>query len=163
MPACPLCALPRHLERPRIDDEAALIWVPEMSQQAINAVVRQTHMRARALDESLRTGDGFRNNSPERRALYCAQAVLLERAGRAATRLGTNSPRDLGIALLHLSPAAYARRVALLGGLRILPLGRVFEGGQDVYPNIVDTWLELSKSPARRAPAAGTRVASPQG
>jgi intracellular multiplication protein IcmJ len=37
--ACVLCYLCRHLERPRIDEEAAVVWLPEMSQPALNVTV----------------------------------------------------------------------------------------------------------------------------
>jgi len=32
--ACVLCYLCHHLERPRIDEETVLVWLPEMSQPA---------------------------------------------------------------------------------------------------------------------------------
>lgn len=54
-------------------------------------------------------------------------------------------PSDLARALLRLSPAVHARRAALLGGVRLLPLGRFFVAGEDVYPKIVDTWLGATK------------------
>jgi intracellular multiplication protein IcmJ len=145
-PTCPLCCLPLQLARPRIDQEAALIWFPQMSQQAINAVVRQTHIVARARGETRHTGMGFRNASNELRAAYSAQAVLLDCAAAAASRVGTASPHELGLALQHLSRGAYANRAGLLGGLRLLPLGRFFVDGCDVYPQIVDAWRRPSKA-----------------
>ena len=51
--SCALCLLVRHLERPRIDDEADLVWLPEMSQPALNITMREIHLRLRALGESL--------------------------------------------------------------------------------------------------------------
>ena len=51
----------------------------------------------------------------------------------------------------------YARRGALLGGLRLLPRGRLFEDGRDVYPAIVDTWIALAKAPAE-PPPQGSRL-----
>jgi len=144
VPACPLCALPQHLERSRIDDEAALVWLPEMSQQAINAMMREIHIQIRSLGEDLQADAIFRYRSPSHRALYYARAVLAERTRPAVDRVGTHSAHELGLALLELSPAACARRAALLGGLRLLPLGRFFEGDKDVYPEIVDAWRKPS-------------------
>src|SRR5271157_5511698 len=43
--ACPLCHLVRHLERPTIDEEAVLIWLPELTQAALIAIVREAHRR----------------------------------------------------------------------------------------------------------------------
>jgi hypothetical protein len=142
--ACPLCALARHLVRPRIDEEAIVIWLPEMSQQAINTIVREIHMQRRALGEDLPAAR-YRVNTPDRRALYHAHAALAARSDAAASRLGTDRASDLGAALLRLSDAAYNRRDVLAGGLRLLPMGRFFVGNEDVYPQIVDTWLDLAQ------------------
>lgn len=63
--------------------------------------------------------------------------TLKERADAAFARLGTTSPRDLGAAFLGLPPKSYARRDKLLGGLRLLPLGRLLRGGRDGYPALL--------------------------
>jgi hypothetical protein len=159
LPACPLCALPQQLERPHIDDEAALVWLPEMSQQAINAMMREIHMQIRALGEDLQADSIFKKQSPRHRSLHYARAVLAERIQPAIDRVGTGSAHELGVALLELSPAAYTRRAALLGGLRLMPLGRFFEGDKDVYPEIVDAWgkpaatsVEISENAKPRSP-----------
>ena len=154
LPACPLCALPRHLERPRIDDEAALVWLPEMSQQVINAMMREIHVQIRALGEDLQADGVFKKQSPGHRSLHYARAVLSERIQPAIDRVGTSSAHKLGLALLELSPAAYARRAALLGGLRLMPLGRFFDGDRDVYPEIVDSWMKPSDKPGVRTKTA---------
>jgi hypothetical protein len=146
LPACPLCALPQHLERPRIDDETALVWLPEMSQQAINAMMREIHIQIRALGEDVQADSVFKKQSPSHRSLHYARAVLSERIQPAIERVGTSSGHELGLALLELSPAAYARRAALLGGLRLMPLGRFFEGDKDVYPEIVDAWRKPAET-----------------
>jgi len=152
-PACPLCALPQHLERPWIDDEAALVWLPEMSQQAINVMMREIHGQIRALGEDLQADRIFRGRSAQLRSLHYARVVLAERIQPAIDRVGIGSSRELGLALLELSPAAYARRAALLGGLRLMPLGRFFDGDRDVYAEIVDSWRKPSDEPGPRAQA----------
>ena len=134
--ACPLCALARHLERPRIDDEACLIWLPEMSQAAVNAMLREIHRQLRRRGDGLHAEDRIGRDEPERHPLHHARAALAQRAASAASRLGTSLPSDLGRALVRLSRAARDRRAALLGGLRLLPLGRFYEGGEDVYPRV---------------------------
>ena len=157
LPACPLCALPQHLERPRIDDEAALVWLPEMSQQAINAMMREIHVQIRALGEDLQADSVFKKRSPSHRSLYYARAVLSERIQPAIDRVGTSSAQELGLVLLELSPAAYARRAALLGGLRLMPLGRFFEGDRDVYREIVDAWRKPAATSVEIAENANPR------
>ena len=146
--ACPLCALPQHLERPRIDEEATLVWLPEVSQQAITALIRSLHLQLRALGEALPASSTFRKRGPQLRGLHYARAILAERSGAAESRLGTSLPSALGHSLLELSPAGASRQGQLLGGLRLLPLGRFFEGGKDVYPEIVDQWSHGSMVPS---------------
>ena len=151
-PACPLCVLSRRLDRPRIDEEAILIWLPQMSQQAVNTIIRQIHIELRALGELLGDDDALRVSSPGRHALCSARAELAARADSATSRLGTAAPSELGVALCQLSPSSYARRGALLGGLRLLPRGRLLEADRDIYPEIVDTWIALAKAASEQHP-----------
>jgi hypothetical protein len=148
---CVLCFLCCHLERPRIDEEAALIWLPEMSQPAINVTMREIHMQLRALGEDLYDAGRRHLDTPERLRLYYARSALSARAA-AASRLGTDRPSELAGALCRLSPAAHANRAKLLDGVRLLPLGRFYAGNKDVYPEIVDSWREIAKPSAVSAP-----------
>jgi intracellular multiplication protein IcmJ len=158
--ACPLCFLCHHLERPRIDKEAALAWLPEMSQAALNVTMREIHMELRALGEDLCDGGRLRFDTAERQNLYHAGAALSARTAAADGRLGTDKPSELAGALYRLSCGAYANRPMLLGGVRLLPLGRFYDGDREVYPQIVDAWRELAKplaspSSGRPAPLSG--------
>jgi len=151
--ACALCFLCHHLERPRIDEEATLVWLPEMSQPALNVTMREIHFQLRALGEDLYDAGRLRLDTPERLRLYYARSALGARGTAAETRLGTDKPSELGGALCRLSPAAYANRAKLLNGVRLLPLGRFYAGNKDVYPEIVDSWREISKPPGVAAAA----------
>jgi len=142
--ACPLCYLVQHLERPRIHEEAALIWLPEMSQRALIALVRTLHLSLRAAGEPVDAAAASSGRSGPSVHLYRARQELLARATPAKTSLGTSSPRELGAALRALPAAAYARRDQLLGGLRFMPLGRLYRGDQDVYPEVLATWARLA-------------------
>jgi hypothetical protein len=150
-PACVLCQLVRHLDRPRIDDEALLIWLPEMSQPALNMLMRSIQSRLRALGERLDLEGVPALDTEDRPWLYHAQRVLIARREAAAGRLGSDRPSELADALLRLAPAVYARRTQLLAGVRLLPSGRFFDGEIDILPTIVDSW---------RSPAAATTGAS---
>ena len=151
---CALCLLVRHLDRARIDDEAELVWLPEMSQPAVNITMREIHHRLRALGESLDAATPPQRDTPERRRLYHARAALRERTGAAVARVGSFRPSELGRALLRLSPGAYTRRGKLLGGLRLLPAGHFFDGEHDIYPAIVDGWSCVAGSPLHRPDVA---------
>jgi hypothetical protein len=140
---CALCTLAEHLERPRIDEEAMLIWAPEISQPAINKIMRQAHIAVTLLGENVDLRERFLRLSPQRRAAYCTYSIFAQRAAAAAERLGTHLPSELGLALLQLSPPAMIRRRALLHGIRLLPLGHFYEGGKDIYPGIAACWTKL--------------------
>ena len=43
--SCAPCHLVRHLERDTIAEEAVLIWLPEMTQAALNALAHGAHKR----------------------------------------------------------------------------------------------------------------------
>ena len=158
--SCPLCHLVQHLERPRIEEEAALIWLPAMSQRALIALARTLHLKLHAAGEPLDVAVATSRRAEACAHFYRALQELLARAASARTRLGTSSPRELGAALRALPAAVYARRDQLLGGLRLLPLGRLYHGDQDVYPDILATWANLARATGGREKAdAETTVA----
>jgi intracellular multiplication protein IcmJ len=137
--SCPLCHLSQHLHRPTIDDEAVLIWLPEMAQGAVNVLARQIHLAC--VREGLTAAySDLARMAPTMSAAYSAYRTLHERRVAAELRLGTHSPRQLGAALRELTPSDYARRAALLGGIRLLPLGRLFWGGLNIYPKMLRDW-----------------------
>ena len=140
--ACALCSLPQHLERPHIDEEATLVWLPEISQPALNATMREIHVALQALGEDVHADAVFRKRTAALSNIYYARAVLADRRAAAEARVGIASPHELGLALLELSPAAYTRRGELLDGLRLMTLGRFFEDDKDIYPEIVGAWRD---------------------
>ena len=141
---CALCNLVQRLDRPRIDDEVCLVWLPEMSQAALVCLVREMHVRLRANGESVSELSFPAAVTPERSALYFARAAVLARRDVAAEHAGTSQPSDLAHVLARMDTAAYERRHRLLAGLRALPTGRFFVGSDDVYPEIIDSWRERS-------------------
>jgi intracellular multiplication protein IcmJ len=149
-PSCVACTLVRRLDRPRIDEEACIVWLPEMTQAALVCLVREMHCQMRA------TGDGFDAQgaavvlTPERRALYHARTALFESARLATEYVGTNRPSELAQLLTRISRTAYQHRQELLGGVRVVPCGRFFVGAADVYPDVVDSWRERTVSAANK-------------
>jgi hypothetical protein len=146
---CLLCHLVQHLDRPRIEEEATLIWLPEMSQRALIALARTIHLKLREAGEPVDAAiPSF--GSAESYAHLRARRELLVRATIVKTRLGTSSPRELDAAMRALPPAIYAQREELLGGVRLLPLGRLHHGDHDVYPDILATWASLEGATGRK-------------
>ena len=131
--ACLLCSLCLGLDRPTIAREVTLVWLPEMTQALLIATVRQIHVICRQHDTPP-TMDKVPHIATE--TLRCAWGVydaFLRRRSAAHERLGTSAIGEAAAALaqLRLDPPL---RVQLLGGLRLLPLGRFFDDGIDVYP-----------------------------
>ncbi len=136
--SCAPCHLVRHLERETIAEEAVLIWLPEMTQAALNALAHSAHRRL--------ARDGALYGAASRFALTAEQVpngaieairALEARSVEAETRLGASSPRVLGAALMRMKPRAYGDRARLLGGLRLLSHGRFFVDGEDIYPQLI--------------------------
>jgi hypothetical protein len=137
---CALCWLVRDLGRPRIDEEARLIWLPEADQRVINILSREIHIELYRLREPLSDDAVPRLASEASTRLHYARASLAAREDAAASRLGSSKPSELAEALRQLPPAIRARQSDLLAGLRLLPRGRFFAGDEDVYPMIVGAW-----------------------
>lgn len=152
--SCAHCHIALHLERPRIDDEAVLVWLPELDQRAINVLCRELAVQLRAVGALLHATPSGRP-SPEVSTLRASFDALARRAGAAAARLGTDRPSDLADALRAMPPGLGDRQGERLGGLRVLPLGRFHAAGKDVYPGILDAWSPSARKsaspPARKA------------
>jgi intracellular multiplication protein IcmJ len=141
--ACTLCHLGQHLNRAGIDREATLIWLPELTQSDIIKLVRAIHLQchaAKTKPDDLHSASS-RISAPLLGG-FAAYQTLLERQEAADARLGTTSPKALGAALLELPAAATATLPDRLSGIRLLPLGRLFRGGEDIYPDILTAWAD---------------------
>lgn len=131
--ACVHCTLVLHLDRPHIDSEAVVGWVPEISQAALNRIMRELHCQLHRSQANFLAQPG-----PH----YVSRA-LNERVGEAAKILGTSCASELGQALDLMRPGSYAERHRLLGGIRIMPAGQFFLDDEDIYPTILDHWCQL--------------------
>lgn len=154
--ACLLCAAVQQLDRPTMGQEALVIWLPEMAQPVLNALVRGIHLALHKDDESPLLGSRPRHDTPTTRAAWSAYDALAARREAAELHIGTSSPRELGAALLEMAPASYSRRAALLGGVRILHRGRHIRDGQDAYPKILAGWAETASPESTAVPAFPT-------
>nr|WP_322843413.1 hypothetical protein [Methylocella tundrae] len=135
--ACVLCHLAQHLDRETIDEEATLVWIPELTQGALNALARGVHatLAVHGLPADVARAPAAGAAASE--AAFAASMALRARSEKVEALLGTCSPRNLGFALLGLKPDIYSQRATLLGGLRLLPLGRFYRNGKDIYPELI--------------------------
>lgn len=128
--ACGLCHVALNLGRPRINDEAVLCWLPEISQAVVSRIVREMHRR-------LATSSRL---APDAAPAHYVGGMLTERVDRADELLGTVRPSDLAQALTLLSPSSFAARHRLVGGIRILPTGSLFVNDNDIFSDLVAHW-----------------------
>ena len=149
--ACTLCHGGQHLGRPTVEQEQVLIWLPDMSQAALNCVVRHIHLTLHAHGEPAHRGEPPRSEHPDVHAALRAYHALEAEALTLERRIHTCSPRELGAALLDLSPYARTRQDQLLGGIRLLHRGRRFRDGRDIYPEILSAWAGTAGSRAESA------------
>jgi intracellular multiplication protein IcmJ len=136
--SCVPCSLVRHLERDTIAEEAVLIWLPDLSQAALNALANGAHRRLAAEGALYLAASPFVASSSERPnpALEAIRGIEMRRSD-AETVFGTSSPRVLGQALMRAKPDLYAERGTRLGGLRLWSRGKFFVDGEDVYPRLI--------------------------
>ena len=115
-----------------------LIWLPELTQPALNALAFAAHRRL-AREGALQLAAAPFAWSAEDGSYGALEAIRAfeSRSGEAEARLGTNSPGVLAMALMRAKRQVYADRARLLGGLRLWPRGRFFVAGKDIYPRLI--------------------------
>ena len=138
--ACTLCHLTQHLDTAAAEGSATLIWLPEMSQQALFAVARAAQLSLLEAGDDPTLDILPRRESPATIAAWRALTAFRARQAICASKLLTHDPAVLGAALLGLAPRAYQDRAYLLGGVRLLPLGRMPRGKEDIYPDLLRAW-----------------------
>ena len=142
--ACPLCHAVQHIGAITADREMRVIWLPEVTQNVLNVLVRGIHLAllAGGVPPTLDTRPIL--DDVDLGCAWRAYAALDRRAGAALGVVDSRSPRDLAAGLRALSPAHYANRVHLLGGLRLLHRGRRLRRGRDTYPDQLSAWAALA-------------------
>ena len=136
--SCVPCSLVRHLERETIAEEAVLIWLPDLSPAALNALPHVVHRRLATEGALYLAASPFAVTWSEipNPALEAIRAIEMRRE-EAERRFGTSSPRVLAEALMRAKADLYADRARRLGGLRLWSRGKFFVDGEDVYPRLI--------------------------
>ena len=148
--ACPLCVGVQGIGGPAARD-FRVIWLPEITQNLLNAVVRGIHLAFHACGAAPTLARRPEWDDPGLFLAWRAYAALDRRGAAACSAIDTDEPTALAAALLALPPRDYARRGALLGGLRLLHRGTRTRHGEDTYPAQLTIW----SAPAHRTPGAG--------
>lgn len=134
--ACPICHSAQHLGHANVEREMTLIWLPEMSQSALNWLCVSLHQLWAALEGEPSLDRPPLIDSDDGRRAWRAHRALLAREAVCAERIGTSEVRVFGKALGELAQARKLDR-SLLSGVRLLNRGRLFRAGRDVYPEML--------------------------
>ena len=138
--ACTLCHAAQHLGRVTVGQELTLIWLPDVSQAALNCIVRRIHLTLYAHGEPAHMTEPPRSEECRVHAAIRAYQALAAEAATLEGRIHTSNPRDLGAALLDLAGADRERLRSAMGGIRLLHRGRYVHEGRDIYPEILSAW-----------------------
>lgn len=151
--ACPLCHGLQHIGSPSANLDMRIVWLPEVTQNLLNVLVRGIHhvLHAHGVSPTLTMRPVIEN--PDLACAWRAYMALDRRAASAESVIDTDRPSDLAAALQVMSPGDYARRSRMLGGLRLLHRGRVMRDGEDSYPAQLDLWSRPVAPPAFPAAA----------
>jgi len=130
--ACIFCYQCLNLDRAGAMNSGTLIFAPEIDQVTL-------HHLARAIYVARRT------QGPMADSARMAMNALLSRKDEAIVRLGSDSPRLLAAVMRELlDPNAYKRRIAVLEGIRLMPLDKRLIKEEDFefdqFPQILAFW-----------------------
>jgi intracellular multiplication protein IcmJ len=131
--ACPFCEQCFMLENVGAMGSGTLIWMPEISQAALNHIMRAVYASRAQID----TAPDYVKDCADR-----AFEVIFNRRGEAKRRIGTDDPVVLAAALLeNIADKYYTKRGLKLDGIRLMPLDKRMmptkTGEQDQFPNII--------------------------
>ena len=149
--SCPLCHGIQHIGSASANLDMRVVWLPEVTQNLLNVLVRGIHhvLHAHGVSPTLTVRPVVED--PDLACAWRAYMALDRRAASAESVIDTDRPSDLAAALQVLSSADYARRLQMLGGLRLLHRGRVVRDGHDTYPTQLDLWSRPAGTPASPA------------
>jgi len=153
---CEICNLLQTPTRPTIEREAVLIWMPELTQAQILGLAGRAHvalfapMTTRPHDVQVAFWEHLTDALASDRtppilpevSLPAAQILrtLHARAGEAFRRLQSTSLRHVATAMMmaDVSRKSVAENLeTVLVNLRLLPLGRLYDGANDTYPELM--------------------------
>jgi intracellular multiplication protein IcmJ len=145
---CLICAAGWRLHRPEAEREALPIWLPEMSQRALNVLMRGLHItRLRHSAHPAPEAASPAEHPEARRASFCF-SQLAARGALLVERAGIASVLDLPALFLRLDPAGGRCPEPLAYGMRLLHRGRHFVDGADVYSRLLAKECEQHPSSA---------------
>lgn len=143
---CPFCHMCQHIGLAGRNKEAVLIWLPEISQADLHHLVRTGLVAERSAEQIKNTPraspaiiKAYREAADTAKSI---KASFMDRQVEVEKVLGTSDPMEVGNAMLLLPDEIYSKRRDFLAGVRLYPLGRRFQGSDDIMGKQIDSWCE---------------------
>ncbi|QHM90231.1 HNH endonuclease [Acetobacter pasteurianus] len=152
--ACFMCHSVQHIGLSGHMKESVLIWLPEISQAALNHLIRSCIVARFTCTETPLSPPG---TPPNRKiapyadggeilsAAESVMAALQDRSAEAAKLIGTSDPKELGSILQDIAiqrPDIYETRGEILNGIRLMNLGKKMSNDKDVLVEHVRAWID---------------------
>lgn len=151
--ACSFCHQVHHIGLAGISGSAKLAWMPELTHQEINHLMRSKFVLSYWLkrrDQNTRSDD----LSMLRSAESAFDGMVKARCDKVRVEMGTDSPISLGNAIINAPNQGRLERQIRLMGIRLVPTGTIFRDGEDVLPKMIESWLTPSGAYAGMQPSA---------
>lgn len=144
--ACTFCHMCQHIGLAGRNKEAVLIWLPEISQADLHHLIRTGLVATRSAEQIKNTAraspaiiKAYREASDTAKSMT---ASFLDRQVEVEKLYGTSDPLEIANSMMLLPDEIYAKRRDFLAGIRLLPLGRRYQGTEDVMAKQIDSWSE---------------------
>jgi intracellular multiplication protein IcmJ len=147
--ACQFCHMCQHIGLAGTNEEAVLIWCPEIPQATLHHIIRSCLVAERSAETIGTQGRAARQADTQKIAKEFADGArairgkLRSRTAAAERYIGTSDPSELANVMLLVPDEVYDRRAEHLYGIRLLPLGVRKQGNDNKMPDIIDTWTEV--------------------
>lgn len=146
MTICSYCHMCQHIGLAGRNEEATLIWLPEIDQDKLHHLVRTIQIAKRWADTATMArnvrSDVIRTAKSVSEGADSLMSQLKERSFLAEEKLGTNDLTELANIMLHMPDDLYEKRGDFLFGFKMLPLGVRKQNNDDIMTKMVDCWLE---------------------
>jgi intracellular multiplication protein IcmJ len=143
---CSYCHMCQHIGLAGKNNEATIVWLPEISQAHLHHIVRATQVAQRWTSVSTSTRqmrpDMMREAQKVGEGAEAVIAALREREDEADSRLKTSSLLDLANIMLSMPDDVYERREDFLHGFKMLPFGVRQQDGKNQMDMMVDSWMQ---------------------
>lgn len=143
---CSYCHMCQHIGLAGRNEEAVLVWLPEIPQDKLHHLIRTIQVAHRWAETSTMArnvrSDMIKTAKTIAEGAENLMSEFTERQAVAEAKLGTSDLSEIANIMLTMSDEDYAKRDKFLNGFRMLPLGVRKQDNEDIMSRMVDSWLD---------------------